>query len=217
MEWKLFGGDVPYVSTYDYHRDRERAPHLEQSDHRPRLEMAAQFVRRCYFDSAHNPESDFSVVDLGCGDGGFLQLLNRMGLYGLDTQGYDFAPANAEGWRERSVNCSHKNVFPLPPDPNPVNPELLLDVQDAHVIVMTEVLEHLARPHEVLKVIAGLPGERYIIASSPWNENNLIYADCHAWAWDEVGYRSMIESAGFDILDTARAGLSQVVRAITRR
>lgn len=217
MEWKLFSGDVPYVSTFNYHKDRERAPHLEQSDHRPRMELAAQFVRRCYFEAEHNPAADFEVVDLGCGDGGFIQLVNQMGLYGISTQGYDFHPAAVEGWRERGVSCDIKNVFLLPPDPNPVNPELLLDVQDAHVVVMTEVLEHLARPHEVLNVIAALPGSRYIIASSPWNENDRVHADCHAWAWDEAGYTSMIESAGFDILDTARAGFSQVVRAITRR
>lgn len=216
MEWKLFDGATPYVSTFDYHKDRPRAPHLEQSDHRPRLELAAQFVRQCY-QEAHTLKVDFSVVDLGCGDGGLLQLLNGMELPDFDPQGYDFAPSAAEGWQERGVNCSSKNVFPPPPSPHPINGELLSDVEDAHVVILTEVLEHLARPHEVLKIIAELPGDRYIVVSSPWNENDRVYADCHAWAWDLEGFASMIESAGFGILDHGRAGSAQVVRAINRR
>lgn len=216
MEWKLFAGDVPYVSTFDYHEHRERAPHLEQSDHRPRLELAAEFVRRCY-EEGHASHTDFNVVDLGCGDGGLLQLLNGMRLPEMEAQGWDFAPGSVEGWQERGVNCSSRNVFPLPPDPNLINPDLLQDIEDAHVVVMTEVLEHLARPHEVLRAIAELPTERYIVVSSPWNETDRIHADCHAWAWDMEGFTSMIESAGFGILDFAKAGSAQVVRAINRR
>ncbi len=214
MEWKLFSGDVPFVSTFDYHKDRDRAPHIDQSDHNPRMRMALEFV--C-LSLAYYGGDNYCVADLGCGDGGFVAELKKILPLGSDIVGFDFTPDMQNGWRDRGVldQCKSMTVFTSPPEPSPINPKILADVKGADVIVMTEVLEHLARPHDVLAQIAGF-GEKDIVVSSPWGENNRHHDPSHAWAWDEEGYANMIELAGFDILGSARAGFSQVVRARSR-
>jgi hypothetical protein len=78
-EHKLFTGDIPHVSTAAFHADRERAPHLEQPAHWARLQRARLFVgdaSRALLDAGHT--TLVSVSDLGCGDGGLLQLLTDL-------------------------------------------------------------------------------------------------------------------------------------------
>lgn len=204
MEWKLFKGDVPHVSTFAYHEHRERAPHAEQPVHQPRMQLALEFVLRC------EPRT---VMDLGCGDGGFVQMLSDQLPYST-VVGYDFAPANEAGWAERGVEdqCVGLNVFPAPPGPV-INSDIEFWAEHTDVVVMTEILEHLARPHEALKAIQS----RYIVVSSPHNEDSRSHDECHAWAWDMDGYRVLVEAAGFDILDHRQAGFSQVILAKSRR
>jgi 2-polyprenyl-3-methyl-5-hydroxy-6-metoxy-1,4-benzoquinol methylase len=197
MEHKLFEGSVPYVSTAKFHADRERAPHLEQAWHRPRLERAAEFVRQAV--AAHG---DAFVTDLGCGDGGLLSLVqNAPGV--RDAWGYDFAPANTAGWAERGVTARQADVFGA--DWGNVN------IGD--VAIMTEVLEHLADPHGVLVRLHRPESPRYLVCSSPWNENQNNHCAEHAWAWDLEGYAAMIESAGWTIQRHEQVGLFQVVLA----
>lgn len=191
-EWKLFEGDVPYVSTPEFHADRERAPHLEQAAHRPRLELAASFV-----EEALSEGDKYTVSDLGCGDGGLLSLLPG------DTVawGYDFCPANAAGWAERGVTANLRDAFG----------------RDKHTItcgdvsVMTEVLEHLADPHGALLRVRRRSDA--LVCSSPWNENPRMHSSEHAWAWDKEGYAVMIQNAGWTIVRHEQAGLFQVVSA----
>lgn len=195
-EHKLFEGAVPYVSTAEFHADRERAPHLEQSWHRPRLEKAAEFVRLV---TDRQPVSDRTVSDLGCGDGGLLSLLAGPGE--ITAWGYDFAPANMAGWAERNVAALALDVFgadwPL--------------VRLGTVTVMTEVLEHLEDPHGVLARVHG--PSRFLVCSSPWNENQNSHCAEHAWAWDLEGYADMIQRAGWTVLRHEQVGMFQVVLA----
>lgn len=197
-EWKLFEGSVPEVSTAEFHRDRERAPHLEQAWHRPRLELAAEFVRQAVQDVA--PYGEWaSVSDLGCGDGGLLSLLKD--IESLTAWGYDFCPANAAGWAERGVTAYPLDVFD-----EDTQRALLGDVT-----VMTEVLEHLEDPHGVLSWVRRR--SRFLVCSSPWNENSAQHCDEHAWAWDVPGYAAMIQDAGWTVIRHEQAGLFQVVLA----
>jgi SAM-dependent methyltransferase len=194
-EHKLFEGTVPYVSTAEFHKDRERAPHLEQAPHRPRLLRALDFVRQ-----AAEACGGASVSDLGCGDGGLLSLL-------LDDPrvrrawGYDFAPANAAGWAERGVVAFALDVFGTD----------IQRVQTGDVVVMTEVLEHLEDPHGVLRWARA--GARYLVCSSPWNEDQNHHCAEHAWAWDPEGYAVMIQNAGWTIDRHEQVGMFQVVLA----
>lgn len=189
-EWKLFDGDVPHVSTLEFHKDRERAPHLEQPHHRPRLEKAAEFVRL-----AAAGLDEPTVSDLGCGDGGLLSLIHHE----IAAWGYDFAPANQAGWAERDVIASLLDVFGADRD----------TVTLGDITVVTEVLEHLADPHGAVKWIG--QHSPYIVASSPWGERPGAHDECHAWAWNRAGYAALIESGGYEVLRHDLVGPFQVI------
>src|SRR5438445_3889882 len=170
-EYRLFEGDVPYVSTAEFHKDRERAPHLEQAWHQPRLLLAAELVHQ-----AAESCGGASVSDLGCGDGGLLSLIQKDDQI-LGAWGYDFCPANVAGWAERDVQAWSLDVFGSGWD----------DAEIGTVVVMTETLEHLADPHGVLARLRDRGAAR-LVCSSPWNENQAQHCPEHAWAWDRAGY-----------------------------
>lgn len=165
-EWRLFAGDNPTVSTFAFHQHRPRAPHLEQPDHRARLLATAKLIRDL---------APASVVDLGCGDGGLLSLIAD-----IPSWGYDFAPANAQGWIDRGVTAEQRDVFTTR-EP----------IRWGQVAVMTEVLEHLADPHGVVEWVSR--HAEWVVASSPKDETGARHGDCHAWAWDLAGYRALFE------------------------
>jgi hypothetical protein len=197
-EWKLFTGDTAEVSTAEFHRDRERAPHLEQPGHRDRLLRAADFVKVAAGLHTHQAGYLALVADLGCGDGGLLSVVRDF--QNVSTAwGYDFAPANAAGWTERGVIAEQLDVFGA--DRGRV---VLGDIT-----IVTEVLEHLTDPHDAVRWIA----ERspYLVASSPWNETDVDHDECHAWAFDMAGYRALIEQGGYQLLRHEPVGRFQVV------
>lgn len=194
-EWKLFTGDVPHVSTFEFHEHRERAAHLEEPLHRPRLELAAAFVRVAASYVRASSEAP-TVSDLGCGDGGLLSLVQDGA---TEAWGYDFAPANAAGWAERGVRAEALDVFGVDRD----------QVDFGHITAVTEVLEHLADPHGAVRWIG--EHSRFIVASSPWDEGPWGADPCHAWAFDQDGYRALIEQGGYRILRHEPAGRFQVI------
>ena len=197
-EYKLFESDVPFVSTAEFHADRERAPHLEQAFHRERMLLAAEFVRMAVRDLGNT--GDLTVSDLGCGDGGLLSLVQNEAGIG-EAWGYDFCPANEAGWEERAVQATALDVFGKDTG--------IVGIGD--IVVMTEVLEHLHKPHWALRW-ARQEGKR-LVCSSPWNERPGAHSAEHAWAWDLEGYAAMIEAAGWTITRHEQAGLFQVVLA----
>lgn len=191
-EHRLFEGDVPHVSTAAFHADRERAPHLEQPVHRPRLDLAASMV----IDASRMFDRRATVSDLGCGDGGLLSLLMAAD---IDCWGYDFQPSNRDGWRARGVRAYPLDVFGADRD----------RVQLGDIAVTTEVLEHVADPHSVVRWIGGT--SRFLVASSPWAETPESHDECHAWAFDQDGYRALIEQGGFRVLRHETVGMFQVI------
>lgn len=184
-EYKLFDGDVPDVSTLEFHADRERARHLEQPNHRPRLDAAAAFIQTAAGVHRQRTGEQATLSDLGCGDGGLLSLVQDQL---AEAWGYDFAPANAAGWVERGVKAEALDVFGTDRD----------RVRFGSVTAATEVLEHIADPHGAVRWIA--EHSPLIVASSPWNETPDRHDECHAWAWDMDGYRALIEQGGFRVL-----------------
>lgn len=191
--WKLFEGDVASVSTAAFHAHRERAPHLEQPWQRPRMDQAAEFIRvaarRC---------APASVSDLGCGDGGLLSLIQ----HDVDAAwGYDFQPSNIAGWVERGVKADWLDVFGADRD----------RVEFGTITVVTEVLEHLSDPAAAVAWIR--EHSRFLVASSPFIENDQNHDECHAWAFDPDGYADLIRGAGFTIVAHQPVGAFQVVLA----
>lgn len=181
-EWRLFEqGAVPHVSTYEFFAGQPRAPHLEQAVHEGRLHKAAEMLLRARAMGA----STFS--DLGCGDGGLLQLVQGE----FDAAwGYDLQPSNVPGWKERGVSATWMDVF---------SAESRKHVRYGVVSAATEVLEHVADPHGTLAFLRGQ--SRYLVASSPFRENDQSHCPEHCWAWDCAGYAAMITGAGWQILE----------------
>lgn len=199
MEWKLFQGDQPpEQSTFEFHEHRERAPHIDQEWHRGRLDTALEYVRRAV--TEHDCDD---IVDLGCGDGGLLALIkdNIPEVNPTKTWGYEFTPANVAGAVERGVT-----VIPMDFARN------LNSVYWADVLVMTETLEHVHDPHDILRY-AHSQGVKVLVASSPWNENDLDHDGCHVWAWDMEGYAALVTQAGFTVRSHVKTGLFQVIMA----
>lgn len=195
-EWKLFDGATPHVSTFEFHEHRERAPHLEQVHHQPRLFRAEQFVR-----TAAQELDGATVSDLGCGDGGLLSLLkDAPGI--TAAWGYDFAPANAAGWAERGVQAAAADVFGAD----------WYSVVLGDIAVMTEVLEHVADPHGVVWRLRAR-GVKRLVCSSPWDESPARHCPEHAWAWDMDGYATMVGAAGWQIRQHESVGGFQVLWA----
>lgn len=194
-EWRLSTEEIPHVSTAEFHADRERAPHLEQAFHQERLYLAAEYIRE-----ASERIGSATVSDLGCGDGGLLSLVQGYPEVAR-AWGYDFCPANEQGWRERGVEAYPIDVF---------NGSYGL-VAMGDIVVMTETLEHLADPHQALR--RARRESRYLVCSSPWNERPGMHSPEHAWAWDMPGYADMIRAAGWGITRHEQAGLFQVVLA----
>lgn len=195
-EWRLFPeGTVPYVSTFEFHARRARAPHLEQPAHWPRLHVAGRFLRE-----AAGEMSTWS--DLGCGDGGLLSVTQDAF---HRAWGYDFQPSNAAGWPERHVTAYQLDAF---------SPASRDRVQLGGAVSCTEVLEHLADPHDVLAWLASSPVTGALVCSSPANENAGSHDECHAWAWDFEGYEALVTGAGWDVWRHEVIGTFQVVWAV---
>ena len=198
-EYRFYPDGIPPVSTFEFHEHRERAAHLEQPVHRPRLLKAAEFVGEAVTRLRSGLPKSVTVSDLGCGDGGLLSIVQ--GLPRVSAWGYDFAPANVAGWAERGVSAEAVDVFN--------GDRGRVDLGD--VTVMTEVLEHLADPHEAVRWVAG--GSRFLVASSPWGETPDYHDECHSWAWDLDGYRALVEQGGFRVLRQEKVSWFQVVLA----
>lgn len=199
-EWKLFEGEIPHVSTFEFHEHRDRAPHVDQPGHRPRLERARDLVVQAVDELIPAGSFDgtlLNVSDLGCGDGGLLQLLaadDRIRAYG-----YDFQPSNAAGWAERGVEAALADVFGADRK----------SVDVGRIAIVTEVLEHLADPHGVVRWIG--EDADFIVASSPWQERSARHDECHAWAWDLAGYQALIRQGGYEIEVHDRVGPFQLI------
>jgi 2-polyprenyl-3-methyl-5-hydroxy-6-metoxy-1,4-benzoquinol methylase len=190
MEWRLFPeGTIPECATPEWYAQRDRAPHVDQRAHRPRLVMAAAMVGSVWEDA-------FTVSDMGAGDGGLLQLMD--GIPGDCKWGYDLQPSNIQGAAERGVNVELGDV-------------LSGDVRWGDVVVVTEMLEHLVDPHGFVATIP--ESVRFVVASSPVNETDRNHYEFHLWAWDAAGYAALFTDAGWTVVDHRGVGPYQVLLA----
>jgi hypothetical protein len=104
------------------------------------------------------------------------------------------------GWTERLVAAFPRNFV-----------DEWDSIPAADVYVMTEVLEHLADPHRMVRRVHNRWA--HLIASSPWTETYDSHDECHAWAWDKEGYAKMIADAGFTVHAQMTQGMFQIVWA----
>lgn len=193
-EWQLFeSGTVPECTTPAWYEGRERAPHVDQDAHRGRLVLAADMVR-----DAIDQYGVRSVVDLGCGDGGLLSLLQPYSFeHDVPMWGYDLQRSNVNpAVLEREVDVRFGDA---------VNGA----VEWGELAVCTEFLEHLVDPHGFVRRV----GEhaRVIVASSPFTETDQSHYEFHTWAFDMAGYRALIEQAGYHVERHETTSMFQVI------
>lgn len=182
-EWQLFEpGTIPEYTTTEWYVNRDRAPHWEQPEHRGRLDIAERFVGDAIRDWGVT-----SVVDLGCGDGGLLSAINAMTVYRpVALWGYDLCPENVQAARfDRKVDARYKNV-------------ITDDIEWGELAICTEMLEHLLDPHAFVRRVA--EHSPFIVASSPYIETDQSHYAFHTWAWDQEGYRDLLEQAGYTVV-----------------
>jgi hypothetical protein len=86
------------------------------------------------------------------------------------------------------------------------------EIEIGDIVVMTEVLEHLTDPYQVLERLRRSCARR-LICSSPSRETAESHCGEHAWAWDMAGYAEMITEAGWQIDHHAEVGGFQLVSA----
>jgi hypothetical protein len=189
-EHRLFDpAEPPEWLDPEWWRDREHCDHLGSPTgaHVARLREATNLAARAAL------MADYSavpyVVDLGAGDGALLSLLPQP--LRSSSYGYDIIRADVQyATKVRDTDVSQRNIanefdqqyFTLPLGP---------------VVVLTEVLEHMADPHGFLAKLHERPEVRYVVASSPHSETSEQHEWNHAWAWDCRGYLSMFRAAGF--------------------
>lgn len=195
MEWQLFEpGTVPEYTRPSWYSTRDRAPHLDQDFHQPRLHKAAAFVGHA---AAHYRLR--TIVDLGAGDGGLLSLLKTSTLP-LKFWGYDLQDSNtAAASVERGVDVFYGDV-------------VTDHVEWGQITVATELLEHLADPHGFVRRIA--EHSRVLVASSPAWETGDSHYEFHCWAWDYDGYRALLEQAGYQVVRHEDASGFQVALGV---
>lgn len=189
-EHRLFDpADPPEWLDPEWWRDRPHCDHLGSPTgaHVARLHAAATLATNTAL-QLNYPGTPY-IVDLGAGDGALLSLLPE--LLRSASYGYDAIKADVRYAVDvRSVEVHLRNVaraLDAVPFTLPLGP----------VVVLTEVLEHMADPHGFLAKLHARPEVRYIVASSPYSETPDKHEWNHAWCWDIDGYSSMFDAAGF--------------------
>jgi hypothetical protein len=190
MEHRLFDpADPPEWLDPEWWRDREHCDHLGSPTgaHVARLRAAAAFATRATLMTDYTAAP--YIVDLGAGDGALLSLLPvplREKSFGYDIIRADVMYATDV----RGAKVWARNVAKALNDDGSV-------LHLGPVVVLTEVLEHMADPHAFLAKLHARPEVRYVVASSPFQETPEKHEWNHAWCWDTEGYRAMFDAAGF--------------------
>jgi 2-polyprenyl-3-methyl-5-hydroxy-6-metoxy-1,4-benzoquinol methylase len=190
-EWQLFEpGTVPECTTASWYADRPRGPHLDEGIHQGRLRLASEMAT-----DAANRHGCAAIVDLGAGDGGLLSTVKGIPAWGYDLQSSNVDPARAE----RGVDVRYGDV-------------VAGEVEWADLAICTEMLEHLLDPHAFVRRIA--EHSRVLVASSPYTETDESHYAFHVWAWDQDGYRVLLEQAGYRIERHETVDLFQVIQGV---
>lgn len=173
MQYKLF--DQPHSHDLEFYNGREMADHINQSDHRPRLLSVLEEVIQLL-----NLHPKYSVSDLGCGNGGLLELIPTDNKWG-----YDLAQSNVADAKAKGRNVTLKDF---------VNE----DIEIGQIVIMTETLEHLVDPHGFLKDLKEA-GVKHIVASTPAYETEAFHAPFHLWVWTDDSFTKIFTDAGWKI------------------
>lgn len=131
-------------------------------------------------------------ADYGCGAGALLSRVD-----GFTTKwGVDFWEGAAELGKTRGLTIKIADIESDVLEPS--------DLASA-----TEFLEHIGDPHGFLRNVPC----RWFVGSVPYHETSTNFDIAHVWVWDTDGYRSMVEQAGFKVIEHTWRGLGQHILA----
>jgi SAM-dependent methyltransferase len=146
-----------------------------------------------------------TVVDLGCGAGSWLRLMRRRGPGDVRLVGWDFPGPHLDRLAADSFE-----VIDGPVDLDHA-PRAIADV-----VVLNQVIEHFARPADVLDVVVRLlrPGGHVVIETPDVDGLDARLFRRRHWGgyhfprhlvlFDAAGLRTLVERAGFEVVATAR-------------
>lgn len=178
MEWRLWESDEPpYFTTEEFFKNHPHIDPAHQIGHAERIDMVVGALKELV---TERPDLH-TLTDLGCGDGSFLVHARDMG---LSVAGYDAGEANVAVAQSKGLDVAVDDIRDL--------------MVMSHIVALTEVLEHLVAPHNLLDSLDA----RWLIATSPLGEDDTWHYEHHAWAWDALGYVEMIENAGWIVEKT---------------
>lgn len=133
-----------------------------------------------------------SVIDPACGDGSIVLAADRQ--YGIERAWLsDLSQPSIAGLVER-LEGAHPNWSMAQ---TPIGRALEI-AGEYDVIVLTEILEHLWNPDQLLKDAA--KKARYLVASSPEMRPGQVDVNPeHQWMFDRDGYRGLLGGNGWAI------------------
>lgn len=152
------------------------------------------------------PKGPTSILDIGCGDGGFLRSCRRDGLGQLE--GIEMNPRAIQRCQSDDLLVSARDVATR-----------LKQGDRFDVVTAFQVLEHVAEPLEFIQEIWDIlnPGGIAIFAvpnadsfMKRFNWNLLDMPPHHMTRWDAVAFRTVASQIGFDVRQIAVEPLSRV-------
>lgn len=169
-----------------WYKDREVSDHINEPGHRQRLLQAVELILDI---GAYNDIRTLS--DWGAGNGGLLNELH--GIEGLEAFGYDMSPNNVkwgvEKYGVKLMECDVVNGRP----------------QAADIVVLTEFLEHLVDPHDLIRrLYLNWPlledrSPKFIVASVPGFEDPRKPYEYHLWCWHGSSFADMFTRIGWKV------------------
>lgn len=144
------------------------------------------------------------VVDVGCGDGGYITFCSRMG---ADVTFVDLQEAKVKAIEERLQTMGKGEFRGIVSDCNPI------PIPDGHadLVISTEVLEHVRNPRDFLNEIirVGSPDATYVLTVPDARGENLVRTiappayfeepnHIHTYSSDE--FEALIESCGLEVV-----------------
>ena len=197
MEFKLFG--TPQFHDEAWYENREAADHIHEPLHRIRLLESLKII---YHIIVREDLELTTLADWGAGNGGLLSEFGR-NPHNMKFWGYDLCPKNvAYGNEHYHVDLKLMNIVEGDPVP-------------ADIVVLTELLEHLLSPHDLLdRLLHPEPQTRWIVASTPGFEDFQNHYEYHLWAWTGDSFAQMFTRAGWIVkrhFTRAEAGTQFVV------
>ncbi|HEC69857.1 MAG TPA: class I SAM-dependent methyltransferase, partial [Candidatus Omnitrophica bacterium] len=98
-----------------------------------------RIVTQYFLDFFKDLDVNLKILDIGCGDGFFMELLRDLGFKNI--KGIDISVSMLEKAKEKGLDVEKKDIYDID------------DKEKYSVVLVMDVLEHLEKPEEALKKI----------------------------------------------------------------